>query len=49
MTQLISISLTDEASEIVNKLKAKKMNISEAFCIALVAYWKKRIKKEASE
>ena len=45
MTQLTSISLTDEASEIVDKLKVKKMNISEAFCTALVAYWKKKLKE----
>ena len=47
MTQLISISLTDEASEIVDKLKAKKMNISEAFCTAMVAYWEKKVKEKA--
>ena len=47
MTQLISISLNDEAAELVEKLKAKRLNVSEAFCIALVAYWKKKLKEEA--
>ncbi len=47
MTQLISISLNDEAAELVKKLKAKRLNVSEAFCTALVAYWKKKLKEEA--
>ena len=45
MAQLISISLNDEAAELVEKLKAKDINVSKAFCTALVAYWKKKIKE----
>ena len=45
MAQLISISLNDEAAELVAKLKAKDINISKAFCTALVAYWKKKVKE----
>ena len=41
MAQLVSISLNDETAELVEKLKAKNINISKAFCTALVAYWKK--------
>ena len=47
MAKLISISLNDEAAELVEKLKAKDINVSKAFCTALLAYWKKRIKEEA--
>ena len=49
MAQLISISLNDEAAQLVEKLKAKDINVSKAFCTALVAYWKKKIKEEASK
>ena len=49
MAQLISISLNDEAAQLVEKLKAKDINVSKAFCTALLAYWKKRIKEEASK
>ncbi len=42
MAQLISISLNEEAAELVKKLKAKDINISKAFCRALIAYWKKK-------
>ena len=49
MAQLISISLNDEAAELVAKLKAKDINVSKAFCTALVAYWKKKIKEEESK
>ena len=45
MAQLISISLNDETAQLVEKLKAKDINISKAFCTALVAYWKKKIKE----
>ena len=37
MAQVITISLNDEASEIVEKLKANNLNVSEAFCNAVVA------------
>jgi post-segregation antitoxin (ccd killing protein) len=47
MAQLISISLNDETAELVEKLKAKDINISKAFCTALLAYWKKKLKEEA--
>ena len=49
MAQLISISLNDEAAELVEKLKAKDINISKAFCTALLAYWKKKLEEEASK
>ena len=49
MAQLISISLNDEAAQLVEKLKAKDINVSKAFCTALVAYWKKKIKEEESK
>ena len=49
MTQLLTISLNDETAELVAKLKAKDINVSKAFCTALLAYWKKRIKEEASK
>ena len=45
MTQLLTISLNDETAELVEKLKAKDINVSKAFCTALVAYWKKKIKE----
>jgi post-segregation antitoxin (ccd killing protein) len=45
MAQLISISLNDETAELVEKLKAKDINVSKAFCTALVAYWKKKVKE----
>jgi post-segregation antitoxin (ccd killing protein) len=45
MAQLISISLNDEASEIIKKLKANDINVSKAFCTALIAYWKKKLKE----
>ena len=45
MAQLISISLNDETAELVEKLKAKDINVSKAFCTALVAYWKKKLKE----
>ena len=45
MAQLISISLNPETAELVEKLKAKDINVSKAFCTALVAYWKKKIKE----
>ena len=45
MAQLISISLNDETAQLVEKLKAKDINVSKAFCTALVAYWKKKIKE----
>ena len=45
MTQLLTISLNDEAAELVAKLKAKDINVSKAFCTALLAYWKKKIKE----
>ena len=45
MAQLISISLNDETAELVEKLKAKNINISKAFCTALLAYWEKKIKE----
>ena len=45
MAQLVSISLNDETAELVEKLKAKNINISKAFCTALVAYWKKKLKE----
>ncbi len=46
MAQLISISLNDETAELVEKLKAKDINISKAFCTALLAYWKKKLKED---
>ena len=49
MTQLLTISLNDETAELVAKLKAKDINVSKAFCTALVAYWKKKIKEEESK
>ena len=45
MTQLLTISLNDEAAQLVEKLKAKNINISKAFCTALVAYWEKKLKE----
>ena len=45
MAQLISISLNDEAAELVEKLKAKDINVSKAFCTALLAYWEKKFKE----
>ena len=39
MTQLLTISLNDETAELVEKLKAKDINVSKAFCTALVAYF----------
>ena len=45
MTQLLTISLNDETAELVAKLKAKDINVSKAFCTALLAYWKKKIKE----
>ena len=45
MAQLISISLNDEAAQLVEKLKAKDINVSKAFCTALLAYWKKKLKE----
>ena len=45
MTQLISISLSPEAAELVEKLRAKRHNVSDAFCTALVAYWKNKLKE----
>ena len=45
MAQLVSISLNDETAELVAKLKAKDINVSKAFCTALVAYWKKKVKE----
>jgi post-segregation antitoxin (ccd killing protein) len=45
MTQLLTISLNDETTELVAKLKAKDINVSKAFCTALLAYWKKKIKE----
>ena len=47
MARLISISLNDETAELVAKLKAKNINISKAFCTALVAYWEKKLKEKA--
>ena len=47
MTQLLTISLNDETAELVEKLKAKNINISKAFCTALVAYWKKKLNEKA--
>jgi hypothetical protein len=34
-----------ETAELVEKLKAKNINISKAFCTALVAYWEKKFKE----
>ena len=45
MTQLLTISLNDETAELVEKLKAKNINISKAFCTALLAYWKNKLKE----
>ena len=45
MAQLVSISLNDETAELIEKLKAKNINISKAFCTALVAYWEKKFKE----
>jgi post-segregation antitoxin (ccd killing protein) len=45
MAQLVSISLNDETAELVEKLKAKNINISKAFCTALLAYWEKKFKE----
>ena len=45
MAQLISISLNDEAAQLVEKLKAKDINVSKAFCTALLAYWEKKFKE----
>ena len=45
MARLISISLNDETAELVAKLKAKDINVSKAFCTALLAYWKNKIKE----
>ena len=47
MTQLLTISLNDETAELVEKLKAKDINVSKAFCTALVAYWEKKVKEKA--
>ncbi len=46
MTQLISISLDNKTAKIVQKLKAKNINISKAFCTALNTYWKKKLKED---
>ena len=45
MAQLVSISLNDETAELIEKLKAKNINISKAFCTALLAYWEKKLKE----
>ena len=45
MAQLVSISLNDETAELIEKLKAKNINISKAFCTALLAYWKNKLKE----
>ena len=45
MTQLLTISLNDETAQLVEKLKAKDINVSKAFCTALVAYWKNKLKE----
>ena len=45
MAQLVSRSLNDETAELIEKLKAKNINISKAFCTALVAYWEKKLKE----
>ena len=45
MTQLLTISLNDETAELIEKLKAKDINVSKAFCTALVAYWEKKLKE----
>ena len=45
MAQLVSISLNDETAELIEKLKAKDINVSKAFCTALVAYWEKKFKE----
>ena len=45
MTQLLTISLNPETAELVAKLKAKNINISKAFCTALLAYWEKKLKE----
>ena len=45
MTQLLTISLNDEAAQLVEKLKAKDINVSKAFCTALLAYWKNKLKE----
>ena len=45
MTQLLTISLNDETAELVEKLKAKDINVSKAFCTALLAYWKNKLKE----
>ena len=45
MTQLLTISLNDETAELIEKLKAKNINISKAFCTALLAYWEKKLKE----
>ena len=45
MTQLLTLSLNDETAELIEKLKAKNINISKAFCTALVAYWKNKLKE----
>ena len=46
MTQLLTISLNDEAAQLVEKLKAKDINVSKAFCTALLAYGKNRLKSD---
>ena len=46
MTQLLTISLNPETAELVEKLKAKDINISKAFCTALLAYWKNKLKSD---
>ena len=45
MTQLLTISLNDETAELIEKLKAKDINVSKAFCTALLAYWKNKLKE----
>ena len=37
-------NITWQRVELVAKLKAKDINVSKAFCTALVAYWEKKLK-----
>lgn len=48
MTKVITISISEEADELIEKLKAQNMNVSDAFCQALLAYWKRKVRKDGT-
>ena len=47
MTSTLSIQNGHRVRDSFAKLKAKDINVSKAFCTALVAYWEKKVKEKA--